>query len=72
MLKDEFTNLCNRYGLTPEERNELGKLTFMGNDNIEAAAKEIASRPRPLPLNMRPGFAETDRGRKEAARQQAS
>jgi hypothetical protein len=44
----------------------------MGNDNIEAAAKEIASRPRPLPLNMRPGFAETDRGRKEAARQQAS
>jgi hypothetical protein len=67
-MKEEFTNLCQRYRLTLAEQNELGKISCMGNDILEAAAKEIASRPRPLPLNQRPGFAETDRGRREAAR----
>jgi hypothetical protein len=72
MLKQDFDNLCQKYRLTPEQRNELGKLNFLGNDKLEAAAREMVSRPTVLPLNRRPGYYETDRGRKELARQQAS
>lgn len=70
MLKETFTKLVDKYRLSREQQNELSKVTmFIDNDTlVERAAVEIASRPTVLPLNCRPGYYETDRGRKELAR----
>jgi|HubBroStandDraft_5_1064220.scaffolds.fasta_scaffold23994_4 hypothetical protein len=69
MLQERFTNLIEQYRLTPEQQTELGKVAMAcGDAAVEQAAIEIASRPTVLPLNKRPGFYETDRGRKELER----
>ena len=69
MLQERFTNLIEQYRLTPEQQTELGKVAMASGDAaVEQAAIEIASRPTVLPLNKRPGFYETDRGRKELER----
>jgi hypothetical protein len=68
MTQERFTKLVEKYRLTPDQQIELGKVASCGDAALEQAAIEIASRPTVLPLNKRPGFYETDRGRKELER----